>query len=198
MPTLKEMVAKYKIEPNANGNTKVVTEEFRCSYAFVWEPWADKEEPEKSKYSIQLIFKKNDEKALKVLIQAAANAAAKKFGSLANWPKFNHNTFKLAVEENESTEAYYKDTVVFNARSKNKPGIVGPDAAPLLDQNDFYSGCIARASITAFGYDAAKNKGVSFGLNNLMKVRDDDRLDGGASAEDDFGDYAKPADEDGF
>ena len=191
MPTLKEMVTTFKITPDANGKSKALTDEFRSSYAFVYKPYDNqKDEP---KHSIQMIFDKKNTKALKPLVQAAANACARKWGAIGNWPKMKNNLFKLAVEEEEATEKHYKDTIVITARSaKDKPpGIVGPNAKPYMDgEEHFYSGCEGRATIVAYAYDHAQNKGVAFGLNNLMFVRDNERLDGQSSAEDDFGEYA--------
>ena len=60
---------------------------------------------------------------------------------------------------------------------------------PVIDPDDIYSGCICVASVTAFAYDQAGNKGVSFFLNSVLKLRDGDRLGGGGgggSAESDF------------
>ena len=39
-----------------------------------------------------------------------------------------------------------------------------------------------------FPYENSGNKGVAVGLNNVIKTRDDERLAGGATAEQDFGD----------
>lgn len=202
MPKLKELVEKFKITPDPQGKKKLITEVFRSSYAFVNEPYVNKDNPnDEPKYSIQMIFDKSNEKALKPIVQAAANAAASKWGEMKNWPKMKYNVLNLAIDESELEEKHYIDTMINSAKSKNKPGIVGPDAKPLMDADDFYSGCDARASITAFAYDTAQNKGVSFGLNNVMKIKDNERLDGRAAAEEDFSDYAEETDdvsEDGF
>lgn len=200
MPTLKQIVEQYKIKPDPDGKLKVMTEPFRSSYAFVYKPYDNgKDEP---KFSIQMIFDKSDKKALVPLVQAAANAAAKKWGDIKNWPKMKNNLFKLAVEEEEATEEHYKDTIVISARTSSAPGIVGPNAKPMVDGEEFYSGCIARATLSSYAYDHTQNKGVSFGLNNLMMVKDAERLDGRSSAEDDFGEYTVEdegdADEDAF
>ena len=192
MPKLKDLIVQYKITPDASGKKKCITPPFRTSYAFVHEPWKnnnnDDSEP---KYSTQMIFAKGTD--IKPLIQCAANAAAAKWGDSKNWPKMKYNILNTAEEAelgDVPSEAHYVDTLIGSAKSKNKPGIVGQDANPLMSQDDFYSGCYARASISAFAYDTAQNKGCSFGLNNLMKTGDGERLDGRASAEDDFAEFA--------
>ena len=67
-----------------------------------------------------------------------------------------------------------------------------------MDQDEFYSGCICRVSITFFGFDIDGNKGVGASLNNIMKVRDGERLDGATNAEDDFAEFAGVSDSDLF
>jgi len=193
MPSLKKMVTDLKITPNPSGVKKIVTEEFLSSYAFVHEPRATDENQE-PKYSIQLIFEKTNTKAIKALIQVAANAASSKWGTdVSKWPKMKYNimTSDLELDEGElsGVEKHLHGKIMLNARNKNKPGIVGPDAKPLMDPEDFYSGCMARASLGVFAYDNV-SKGVSFSLNNLMKTKDGNRLDGQTKAEDDFNAFA--------
>jgi hypothetical protein len=43
-----------------------------------------------------------------------------------------------------------------------------------------------RASLRAFAYDTNGNKGVSFGLNNIQKLGEGQRLDGRKAATDEF------------
>jgi hypothetical protein len=89
-------------------------------------------------------------------------------------------------------KGYPENSVFITCSSKQQPGIVHPYAgsdgkpAPLTDPNEIYPGAIVRASLRAFGYDKAGNKGVSFALNNLQKLRDGDRLDGRVSAANEF------------
>ena len=58
-----------------------------------------------------------------------------------------------------------------------------------MEPEEIYSGCYVRASINAYAFNIQGNSGVSFGLNNIQKVRDGEPLGGGGSkAEDDFDD----------
>lgn len=58
----------------------------------------------------------------------------------------------------------------------------------ILDPDEVYSGCWGRASINFFPFNTNGNKGVGVGLNNIQKLKDDDRLGAArASAESDFG-----------
>lgn len=168
-----------------NLNTKVITPEFKASYVNAWEPG---ETPNGDlKYSVSMVFSKDTD--LSEMKKAAENAAIKKWGNdKSKWPKKLRKTFRDGDEERPQ-DSVYQNSIFVNASSKQKPGIVDEDVKPLHDQSEFYSGVIARASINFYAYDRAGNAGVAVGLNNLMKVRDGERLGGAAKAEDDFSDF---------
>lgn len=85
----------------------------------------------------------------------------------------------------------YKGHWFFNASSDSAPGIVkavkGSAPVPLFDQDELFSGCFCRLDVNFFPYNQAGNRGVGVGFNNLMLVRQGDRLDGRVAAEDAFG-----------
>ena len=84
-----------------------------------------------------------------------------------------------------------------NANSTQKPGIVDKDLNEILDPDEVYSGSWGRASINFYPFNVNVNRGVGVGLNNIQKLRDDERLGGGrASAESDFGDDFEDDEED--
>jgi len=70
--------------------------------------------------------------------------------------------------------------------ARGQPGIVDQTLNRIISEDDYYSGCYSRATVTAYGYDKAGNKGVAFGLQNLQKLGDGDRFSGRTAAEDDF------------
>ena len=80
----------------------------------------------------------------------------------------------------------YEGMVFASATSKMQPGIVDQTLNRIISEDDYYSGCYSRATVTAYGYDKAGNKGVAFGLQNLQKLGDGDRFSGRTAAEDDF------------
>jgi hypothetical protein len=170
-------------------STKVITGK-QCvfSYANVFEPKGIQgSEP---KYSVAVLIPKSDTKTIKAC-EAAIDAAleegkSKKFsGKLP--PKA---TLKLPLrdgdEERPDDEAY-QGMMFFNASSKSKPGVVDGDLNPILDAEEFYSGCVGRASVNFYAFNTNGNKGVAVGLNNIQKIEDGERLSGGSSAEEDFG-----------
>jgi hypothetical protein len=58
---------------------------------------------------------------------------------------------------------------------------IGPDR-----KDEFYAGCFARATIRAFAYDKNGNKGVSFALQNVQKLKNGEPFGSKRKAEDDF------------
>ena len=82
----------------------------------------------------------------------------------------------------------YANSYFLNANSITQPGIVDADRQPILDQNEVYSGCYGRASLTFYAFNRSGNRGIACGLNNLQKIRDGEPLDGHTRAEDDFAD----------
>lgn len=160
------------------------TPEFRVSFPHVFEPHSGFEGQE-AKYSITMLFPKNAD--LSEMKKAAFNAAVEKFGPKENWPKKFRLPFRDGNEKSDQTG--YADTIFVSASCKGdrRPGVVAADLTPITkEDNSFYAGCYARATLTAFAYDTAGNKGVSFGLNNIQKLRDGQPFSGRKRAEDDF------------
>ncbi len=176
------MSAKTPIEMK-----KCITPEFRVSWPSVFEAKAF--EDQEAKFSITMLFdKKTDITALK---RACHNAAVEKWGSdKTKWPKsaegrplrmpFTDGDLKTDVEG-------YAGTTVVKATSKQRPGVVDQQRHPITaDDRTFYGGCYARAELLAFAYDHKGNRGVSFGLQNVQKLRDGKSFSGRKAAEDVF------------
>jgi hypothetical protein len=164
---------------------KVITGKVRFSYLHVFEPSAAQEGQEK-KYSVSLLIPKTDTKTLKAIEKAVEEAIQEgkaKFGG-----KIPAN-LKLPLRDGDDErpdDENYEGMMFVNATSKNKPGLVDEDVNPIMEKEDFYSGCYGRASVNFYAFNAAGNKGIACGLNNLQKLEDGDRLSGGPSAEEDF------------
>jgi hypothetical protein len=168
---------------------KVTTPEFRASYVFIWEPRKPQpgEENKKPCYSVQALFDKTaDLNALKALAQ---NALKKKFPDY--FP--GKPGFRSPFRDGDTDPAYAgkeecAGKVVVAMRSYNRqPGVVDQQCNPIIGKEDLYSGCYLRATVTAYAYLHGGNKGVSFSLQNVQKVRDGVPLSAGAAkAENDF------------
>ena len=92
----------------------------------------------------------------------------------------------------------YDGMIFASATAKKKPQIVNETATERIvdDEDAFYSGCWARATLIAFHYKAKGNEGISFALQNLQKLKDDEPFSGGPSAEDEFDSVGTSEDED--
>lgn len=168
--------------------SKVITGEVRFSYAHVFEPFK-MNEGDKEKYGVSLIIPKSDKKTIKKIkdaIEAALEAGKDKFGGKI--PKSYKNPLRDGDEEREDDEVYAGSYFV-NANSPRKPGLVDENLDPIMEKEEFYSGCYGRASINFYAFNSNGNKGIACGLNNLQKMKDGEPLGAVvASATDDFGD----------
>ena len=187
---LHQMIEHYKLTPDPQGIKKAKTPEARATYAFVFEP---RETPSgEMKFQICLIFPKDTN--LKSVCQSIVNAAAAKFGAdHSKWPKNLKSPIRDGDEERDGKE--YENAWFMNAGNKNQPGIVDLQMQPIMSSDEFFSGCYCRASLNFYGYDQSGNKGVGTGLNNILKTKVGERLDGQTSAEEDFKEYAVEDDE---
>lgn len=174
-------------------DTKVVTGEVRLSYVHLLEPYAQNEGQD-PKYSCVILVPKSDEKTISAIkaAQKAALIQGKDSRFNGKIPQGWKNTFRDgdtddSVDHERNPE--YAGHMYMSVSSKTRPGIVDKALNPVLDADKIYSGLYARVSINCFPYSVQGNKGVSFGLNNVMIVRDGDYLGGRASAESDFADF---------
>ena len=166
--------------------SKVVTGKVRFSYANVWEPKSINGGEEK--YSVSILIPKKDTKtveAIKKAIEEAKQEGVAKFGGKV--PNVLKTPLRDGDEERPDDPAY-EGHYFFNASSSRKPQIVDADVQPIIDRDEFYSGCYGRASINFYAFNTNGNKGIAAGLNNLQKLADGERLSGGSTAEEDFGD----------
>ena len=169
-------------------STKVVTGKVRFCYANVFEPTA-MNEGDALKYNVCILISKEDEKTLKK-IKDAINAAielgkSKLVNSQGKVPSNLKNPLRDGDKE-RGDDPTFEGHYFINANSSRKPGIVDKDLNPIMDKDEFYSGCYGRASINFYAYNVS-SKGIACGLNNLQKLSDGPMLAGGSSAESDFG-----------
>jgi len=173
-------------QTTAAPKTTCITPPAIASYAYVWQARPSLNPGGDPQYSCTLLFDKKtmETPEFKEMRRCAMAAAKKKFGE--KLPKALVSPFHDGDEE-KPDDPMFKGKIYINAKSKTKPGIVGPDLQPVANEFDFYSGCLCRASVYFYGYDTAGNKGVSLLLNNLQKLGDGTRMSGGRKpAEEDF------------
>jgi hypothetical protein len=180
---------------------KLLTPEFRVSHPNVFEAKTN-DLNGKKEYSLVAIFAKGAD--LSDLKKAAEAAATERWGAdKSKWPPNIRSPFRKCSErwKNEDSKqiipAGYEEGdaffITFKANEQFKPGVVDQNVKDIIEPREFYPGCYARASIRPFAYPSPKakgpataNKGVSFGLNHVQKLRDGDPLGGSSRPTDDF------------
>ena len=167
----------------------VFTPPFRVSFPNIFRP--SSYQGGEAKYSLVMLFypanfSEVHKTAWREVGRIANEAAIDAFKKpLKDLPDNFRKPFRKG-EEKEHLDGYGPGCVFFSASSKQAPGVIDRNKANVLEA-DFYPGCWARASISAFAYDN-KGKGVAFGLHNLQKLGEGANFSGRVAAEEDFGD----------
>lgn len=146
----------------------------------------------KDEFSVVALFKKGED--LSALKAAAQKAIVDKWGpDKEKWPKNLRSPFRDQSERAKEVDgkrilpAGHEEGAIFlNLKSSQRPGVVDQNVQDIIDESQFYAGCYARASVNAYAYDQKGNRGVSFGLGNIQKVRDGEPLGNRAKPEQDF------------
>ncbi len=173
-------------------SNRVITPVARLSYPYLFEPSKPMADGGDAKYQCELIFPAGSD--MSDLKRAANQAAKDKWGDKI--PKNIRTPFRDGDKDREGKDGYEGCTFI-GARSKDKPGVVvGRDRTPCMDPSEVYGGCFVKASVTAFAYDNAGNKGVSFALNNVWKIRDGEPFGNRRNASEEF--QGAEVDEDAF
>lgn len=175
----------------AISDTAVRLGEVRFSYCNVFSP---RRNPDGTtgKYSVCVILPKSNTDAVKLFSQAYE--AARLAGKASKWGGKIPAKVSLPLHDGdeERDDPAFENAWYFNCSSNNAPGVRVKDElgqiVEALDDGDFYSGCYGAVTVNLFPYSNNGNNGVGVGLNNVIKLRDGERLSGGRSADADFGD----------
>lgn len=184
-----------KKKTNTN-DTRIVLKNVRLSYVSLTTPKeSEREDGSKvMKYSVQILMPKTGKyaKANEALLDNAI-AAAKEKGKtkLANKNGIIPASLKTCKRDGDEDETYagekiYEGMWVVNASNPKKPGLVDVQLQPIMDEEEIYSGIWAYVSINVAAFTTDKSKGITAYINNVMKLRNDERLDGAISAEKEF------------
>lgn len=177
----------------------IKTPEGRASFASVFEKSVFGDG--KPAYEITLLFPKGTD--LTKLKVAAAYAAREKWGEKLTTlkPRSPIRDGDGLKQTGEPHPDEYKNHWFIKFRSYNKPGIVDVKGLrPIDSEEDFYSGCWCKVTASPFAYGGpgtAYTPGVSFWLNNILKVRDDEPFSGRVSANEEFAEDGEEAPADG-
>lgn len=157
----------------------IITPHFRAGFNSVFKPSKPKnaKPDQEPKYSIQAFFPPTTD--LSEMKREAQKAAEEKWGK--DIPKNLRSPFRKNGDLDKPVDGIPEDWILmtFSAPEKSRPGLVDAKRNDIIDEVEVYSGAWFRAQVRAFGYDNVGNKGVSFGLQNLQKIKDDEPIGAG-------------------
>ena len=170
-------------------DAKVVTGPVRLAFVNLFE--ARSSNPDQPpKFGCCLMIPKDDTATLKKIKDAQAAAAELGKGKFNGKVPANLKTTLHDGDEEQDLEKYPEFAghyyMNISANESYPPGIVDANVNPILDRSEVYSGMWARVSMNAFAYNSNGNRGISFGLRHVQKVRDDEPFGGSSRAADDF------------
>ena len=184
---------------------KVVTSVVRSSHMYLNK--LEEDDKGTKKCRSQFIIPKKDKRTIAKIEKAIEAASQKKFGkkALKNSKAFG---YPLRDGDKEAKEGSLPESMnpkdvkgcyFVNSSAFKLPQLVDADNEKVEDIEDreamLLSGFYFKVSLTFKGYDN-ESKGVRAELNNVMFVKEGDRLDGGMDAEnEDWGDEGDPDDE---
>lgn len=178
-------------------SVKTVIGEVRFSYLHVFEPWKSEDDSSEKEpqYTATLLIPKTNKKlvaGIRESIRTAYEAAVtEKWGGKKPADGYWFDPLQdgdSPKQDGEPRGEAYEGCWFINAKSRNQPGVIsGRTRKPIIDSEEFYSGCYGYASVAFSGFTFGKKMGISCFLNNLMKTKDGEPLGGTrANAESDF------------
>lgn len=152
-----------------------------------------------AKGSCAILFSKKDKETYQKVMAAIEAAGRKKFGD-----KFSTKSKRMKTPILDGDELFEDPEYTVGEEAKGMwfistscykvPQIVDRNGQRILDPDEvdekMSSGNYFLFSVTFKPFSHDSNKGVRAELNNLMFIKEGERLDGSASAEQDFADYA--------
>lgn len=165
---------------------QILTPPGEAAHVFVFRPQEAMEKGKDPQFQLSLLWEHGD-KRLKKLEEAIEQVAAAKWGAKAK-QMLEKGQLKSPLRDGDDTNQDWKHGKMFlTARSTDKPGVVNEDLDDIIDQSEFYGGCIARMDVWLYAFDKSGNRGVAAILNNVQKVDDGERKSGRRSAAEAFG-----------
>jgi len=161
-------------QPTGRFRTGIV----RVSFPHLFKPQpAPKDNPNKADtWALSLLFPFGAD--LSLLTAEAQRAAQEKWGA-ASANMALHTPFRNQGEKAHQYEGYVPGATFITASSQRKPPVVDVNGAPIVDESKVYPGCWAMVTVHAYPFDQPMKKGVSFGLDSVMIVADDDTFGAG-------------------
>lgn len=170
----------------ADAENKILTPDFRVAFPSVFSKRKFGEgDP---KYWVTMLFPPDAD--LGPLRDAAREALEEKWPNPDKRPKNLNDPFRNGDDVEWDG---FAGTTFVRASSLYAPGVIDRRKERITDEELFYAGCWARATVNAFAYDKKGNRGVSFGIRNIQFLRDDEPFTGRTAPEEDFDDLPEVA-----
>lgn len=179
---LREAMAKNP--PRVLDNGLIFSGPVRLAFVNLFRPAKPNEPGKEGKYGAALLFPPGTSMA--VFSQAWTQAAKEAFPQ--NWDA-NGNPVGLHLPFHDQAEkavgakpyaGYTPGAITFAVSSKFKPTIVDGNQNPIVDEDRVYAGCWAYVAMNTYKYGPPQpKKGISFGLQSVMFLADDQKLAGG-------------------
>ena len=161
-------------------STKITTGKVRLSYCNLFTPKVDNQGA-KPKYSATLLISKRDNYTIDKIRNAVKEAkelfvarGGQLSGGLKTTVYDGDGERPNGGRFGEECKGHY----VLNVSTYKAPQLVDIAQQPITNEHEIYSGCYARAIINFYVYDRNGNKGISAGLNAIMKLYDGEALGG--------------------
>jgi hypothetical protein len=171
---VKRVVTEFPCVLTDTGNIRTCP--VRLSFPNIFKKGKPVEAGKEGTYGACLIFPL--EADLGVLYREAQNVA------MAQWPKPAKTLKNPFLSQDDMLQwggFIPGGTYIRAVAYENQPKIVDQQRVPIIDPNRVYPGVWAVCAIRPFTFDKGVNKGVSFGLNSVMLVAEDQVLGGGGS-----------------
>lgn len=161
-------------QPTGRFRTGIV----RVSFPYLFEPQKPPaDNPNKAPtWALSLLFPYGAD--LSLLIAESQKAAQDKWGANAANMAL-HTPFRDQREKAHQYEGYTPGAWFITASSQRRPPVVDVNGAPIVDASKAHAGCWAMVTVHAYPFDTPKKKGVSFGLDSVMVVADDNAFGAG-------------------
>lgn len=177
-------------------DNKVVFGPCRLSYTHLFSKYSPDGDPASGKFMTNVLIPKEETETINAIKLAIENG--KKAAIVSKWGGKEPKKMDLPLRDGDTDkeDEVYEGHYFVNAKCSTRPGIVDKNRAPIVDEDEIYSGVWAIVSVTFYGYDVSGNRGIACGLNNVMKFKDGERLGGRTSADNDFADVDFDEDDD--
>ena len=170
-----------RFKPVVNGNRFYV--QGRIAYEHLMRPYKG-EQSEQEQYSCCVIIPGDDTDSIQAVEQAVKAAKTKAIAE--KWGGREPYQMQLPLRDGHEPRKdgsprgpEFQGNKFFNAKSNRKVPVQNRDKAPIMNESEVYSGMWAIVCCTVFSFDKSGNRGLSIGLEAVLKTADDEAFGGG-------------------